>query len=90
MAAGDIRVADPLDTVNHKMDSVVPSHCVYISVWSPVIEQLVLEKKPAGQSTQCICNGSDKGFSDVWATFCPKNYSQIMWYMRGLCLLSHY
>ena len=32
MAAGDIRVADPLDTVNHKMDSVVPSHCVYKSV----------------------------------------------------------
>ena len=32
MAAGDTRVADPLDTVNHKMESVVPSHCVYKSV----------------------------------------------------------
>ena len=32
MATGDTCVADPLDTVNHKMDSVVPSHRVYKSV----------------------------------------------------------
>ena len=49
MAAGDTRVADPLDTVHHEMDSLVPSHHIYES---PVIEQLVLEKKHAGQSTQ--------------------------------------
>ena len=49
MAAGDIRVADPVDTsVHHEMDDVVRSHHVYKSVWSPVIEQLILEKEPAG------------------------------------------
>ena len=37
MAAGDARVADPLDTVHHEMDSVVCGHRVYKSVWSPVI-----------------------------------------------------
>ena len=34
MAAGDARVAD---TVHHKIDSMVHSHYVYKSVWSPVI-----------------------------------------------------
>ena len=53
MAAGDSYVADPLDTVHHEMDSLAHSHYVYKSVWLPVIvEQLVLEKEPAGQSTQ--------------------------------------
>ena len=33
MAAGDIRVADPVDTVHHKMDSVLYSNCVYKSVF---------------------------------------------------------
>ena len=56
MAAKDTRVADPIDVVYHEMDSTVCSHRVYISVWSPVIgEQLVLEKEPAGQSTQWTC-----------------------------------
>ena len=36
--AGDARVADPLDTVHHEMDSVVCCRHVYKSVWSPVIE----------------------------------------------------
>ena len=50
MAAGDTCVADQLDTMHHKMDSVVCSHRGYKSVWSPVIE-LVLDKEPAGQYT---------------------------------------
>ena len=29
MAAGDIRVADPLDTVDHEIDSTVSGHHVY-------------------------------------------------------------
>ena len=53
MAAGDTHVADPLDTVHHEKESLAHSLHVYKSVWSPVIkEQLVLEKEPAGQSTQ--------------------------------------
>ena len=41
MAAGDICVADLLNTVRHKMDSLSCSHNVYRSVWLPVIEQLL-------------------------------------------------
>ena len=53
MVAGDTCVADPVDTVHHEMNSKVHSHRVYKSVWSPVIgAQLILEKEPAGQSTQ--------------------------------------
>ena len=38
MAAGDICVAVPVDTsVQHEIDSMVCSHCVYEPVWSPVI-----------------------------------------------------
>ena len=53
MEAGHACVADPLNTAQHEMDSVVHSHHVYKSVWSPVIEeQLIMEKEPVGQSTQ--------------------------------------
>ena len=52
MAADDTHVADLVDTVHHEMDSTVRSHCVYKSVWSPVIEHLVVEKQPTCQSTQ--------------------------------------
>ena len=52
MGAGDTLVADPVDAAHHEMDNMVRSHHVYKSVWSPVIEQLVLEKEPAGQSTR--------------------------------------
>ena len=38
MATGDTRVADPGDTVDHEMDSLVRTHYVYKS-------------EPAGQST---------------------------------------
>ena len=42
MAADNTGVADPLDTVQHKMGGVVCSHHVYKSVWSPVLgEQLI-------------------------------------------------
>ena len=51
MAAGNARAIDPLDTVHHEMDSTVQSHHAFIFVWSPVIEQLVLEKEPTSQST---------------------------------------
>ena len=48
MAAGDIHLADPIDTsVHHEIDSTVHSYCVYKPVWSPVIEQLVLSKEKA-------------------------------------------
>ena len=29
MAAGDIRVADPLNAVHHEMDRLARDHCVY-------------------------------------------------------------
>ena len=53
MAAGEVQVVDPLDTLLHEMDSMTHSHNVYKSVWSPVIgEKFVLEKEPNSQSTQ--------------------------------------
>ena len=53
MAADNARVADPLDTVHHEINSVVHTHYVYKSVWSPVTaEQLILEKESAGKSTR--------------------------------------
>ena len=46
MEAGDVHVADPLDTVYHEMDGMVCSHHVNESVQSPVIgEQLIMEKE---------------------------------------------
>ena len=55
MVAGDTRVADPVDPMYHEMASMVCSHCVYKSVWLPVIgERLILVKEPASQSTQYI------------------------------------
>ena len=43
MAASDTHVAYLLNTMHHKMDSMVHSH--HKSVWSPIIgEQLILEK----------------------------------------------
>ena len=60
MGTGDARVADRLNTVHHEIqDSVVRSHHVYKSVWSPVIEQLVLEKEIAGQSIRWIFSGTE-------------------------------
>ena len=48
MVAGDIHVADLLDT---EMDSMVRSHHLNKPVWSPVIgEQFVLEKEPAASN----------------------------------------
>ena len=47
MAAGDTHAADLVDIVRHEMDNVVCSHRFY-----KIGKQLVLEKKPAGQSTQ--------------------------------------
>ena len=45
MAASDTHVAYLLDTMHHKMDSMVHSQHAYKSVWSPVIrEQLILER----------------------------------------------
>ena len=56
MEAGDTRVANLVDTVHHEIDSVVRNHCVYKSVWSPLTEQLTLEKEPVDQSIQYICS----------------------------------
>ena len=45
MAAGDAQVSDLLDNLHHEMYSLIHNHCVYKSVWLPVIEeQLILEK----------------------------------------------
>ena len=45
MAASDTHVAYLLDTMHHKMDSMVHSHHAYKYVWSPIIrEQLILER----------------------------------------------
>ena len=52
MAAGDTHAADTVGAVYHEMDSAVCNHRFYKSVWSPVIEQLILEKEPACQSTR--------------------------------------
>ena len=53
MRAGDIHIADPLNTVHHEMDSMVYSDHVYKSVWSPIIGKTTCsEKEPIGQSTR--------------------------------------
>ena len=45
MVAGNTYVADPLDTMQHEMYSMVHSHHAYKSVWSPIIgEQLIMER----------------------------------------------
>ena len=44
MAAGNAQVADLLDNLHHEMYSLIHNHCVYKSVWLPVIEQLILGK----------------------------------------------
>ena len=91
MVAGNTCVADPVDTVHHKMNSKVRSNHVYKSVWSPVIgEQLILEKKPAGQSTQWICSGSDNGFSDSWPHSVGNLFTDhmVLYYTKGCRLLS--
>ena len=94
MAAGDTRAVDPVDTVHHEKDSVVPrSHCFYKSVQSPLIgEQLILEKKPATQSTRLICTrvrGSDKRFSDSWLHSGKILFTDdvVLYYKKGLCRL---
>ena len=46
MEAGDIHVANPLDTVHHEMDGMACNHHIYESVQLPVIgEQLIIEKE---------------------------------------------
>ena len=53
MAAGDTLVADLVVSVHHEMDTAICSYHVYKSVQSLVIgTELILEKEPAGQSTQ--------------------------------------
>ena len=39
MVAGDVRVADLLDTAHHEIDNVVCGHHVYKSVQLPVIRR---------------------------------------------------
>ena len=93
MEAGHACIADPLDTVHHEMGSVVCSHHVYKTVWSPVIgEQLVLEKDPVSQSTQRFCSGNDKGFSDSGLHSVRKLFTDCMviYYMKKVCHLSYY
>ena len=44
MAAGDVQVANLLHNLHHEMYSLIRNHCVYKSVWLPVMEQLILGK----------------------------------------------
>ena len=89
IAAAEAHVADLLDTVHHEMDKMVCSHLLYKSVWFPVIgEWLVLEKEPAGRSTQWICSGSDQGFSDSGPHSAGNLFTHQMvffYYTKGLC-----
>ena len=87
MAAGDTHVADLVDSVRHEMDSAVCGHHVYKSVWLAVIERLVLQKNPAGQSTWWIAvSGTDKGFSDIWVHFVGSLFTDhvVLYYTKGL------
>ena len=54
MVAGDAHVVDPLDTVPAPRRTMWFAVIMYTykSVWLPIIEQLILEKESAGQSTQ--------------------------------------
>ena len=82
MVGEDTCVADLLDIVHHEMDSMFQS---------PVIEQLILEKKLTGQFTHWICSGSDKGFSDSGLHSIGKiiHRSCGIFYMKGLYCLCH-
>ena len=89
MAAGDTRVADLVDsTVHHEMDSTVRSHRFCKSVYSPVIEQLVLEEEPASQSTRWICSTWQwKWFSDSWPHSVKILHTDhmVLYYTKELC-----
>ena len=83
MTACDAHVLNSLDTVHHEVVNLFWSHHEYKSVWLPVIgEQLILEKEPAGQSTQWICSGSDKGFSDSG----PNSVGKFIYRSHGILL----
>ena len=45
-SAGDTHIADLLDTVYNVIDNVIVSHHGYKSVWSPVLEQPLLQTNP--------------------------------------------
>ena len=63
------------------MDSVVHSHRVYKSVWSPVIrEQLSLEKEPTGQSIMILQYVAVIKDSQIVGRTPSEIYSQITWY----------
>ena len=71
------------------MDSVVCGCHVYKSVWSPIIEQLILEKDPGNshdELTVAVIGGSQM------VGHILKNYSQIMCFLlhEGVCRLSYY
>ena len=79
MVGGNTCVADPLAgycapwTTN-----VVYGNHVYKSVWSPVTEQLILEKEPANPYDELIV-AMIKDSQVVG--YILKNYSQIMWFL---------
>ena len=87
MAAGNTHVADPVDTVHHEMDSTICSHCVYKTVWSPVIgEHLILKGAywPI-HKTNLLYMAVIKD-SQISGCIPSEIYSQITWYyitLRG-------
>ena len=92
MAAGDAHAIDLLDTVHHEMDSTVQSHHAYDFVWSPVLEQLVLEKEHTSQSTWWIYSGSEKDSQIVGRILSEKLFTDhmVFYNTKGLYYLSSY
>ena len=92
MVTEDTYVAHPLDTVHHEMDSVVCSHHVYKSVWSPVIEQLVLKRSlPANPHDKLRV--AVKKYSQILGRILSEKLFKdhvVFYYMKGLCRLSYY
>ena len=64
------------------------SWCLYICVVASTAGQLILEKEPTGQSTQWICSGSDKEFSDGGSHSVRKLFTDHMefYYTKGVLL----
>ena len=88
MAADNAHVRDPLDTVHHEMYSVVHSHYVHKSVpWPVIVEQLILEKEPADQSTNKFAVAVMKDSQIVGCTPSENLFTDhmVFYYTKGLC-----
>ena len=92
MVTGNTHIAHLLDTVHHEMDNVVCSHHVYKSIWSPVIEQLIL-KRSLPANTQDKFGVTVKKYSQILGHILSEKLFKdhvVFYYMKGLCCLSYY